>query len=266
MSYSSRIVLALCGLCLVLGIWLGGRSVIEGQQRKSAKLGPLSSESSRGLARQQTPPTLEHKEVRRIERGESGSIVSSDLERLPPRAPLGQSASKASAKPSSQGADAKSSAAPAEPGERKETLLYQPIAEAAGVLDAAGYRVTLAGVDPVGKDKSCPRSGGGTWPCGLVARTAFRAWLRGRAVTCDLPPAKGAVTTSCKLGDNDPALWLAENGWARSDDPRYSDAAEKAKEAKRGMFGDPPKAYSAMPALPPPALSETGGGVSEETP
>jgi endonuclease YncB( thermonuclease family) len=262
LSYPARIVLGLCGLCLVLGLWLGGRSVIEAQNAKSAKLNASPSESSPGRSEQPGPLTLEHKKVRRILRGkEGGTVVSSDLERLPPRAPLGRTSIGPVAKPATGNTAPKPVAAPADPNERKQTILYQPIAEAAGVLDAAGYRITLAGLDPVATDETCARSSdGGTWPCGLMARTAFRAWLRGRALTCDLPAVKGPVTASCTVGGDDPALWLAENGWAGSNDPRYSSAAEKAKDAKRGVFGDPPKAYSSMPVLPPSPLPETGGG------
>jgi endonuclease YncB( thermonuclease family) len=268
LNHPARIVvLAFCGLCLIIGIWAGGRSIIEAQNAASAKIGSSQPESFPGRSGQRTPPALEHKEVRRIAEGaKGGSMVSSDLERLPPRTPLGQSSAKASTKPSPKSAGTESATAAVAPTERKETVLYQPVATAAGVLDAAGYHINLADIDPVAKDETCPRSGGGAWPCGLVARTAFRAWLRGRAMTCNVPAAKGAVITSCTVGDDDPALWLVENGWARSDDPRYRDAVDKAKDGKRGMFGGPPKAYSSMPALPPPALPEAGGDGSEQTP
>ncbi|HVW57384.1 MAG TPA: thermonuclease family protein [Rhizobiaceae bacterium] len=267
MNHPVRIVvLAFCGLCLVLGIWLGGRVVIEAQNSKSAKLGAPQSLSPSGMPGQKMSPTLEHKEVRRVTQGEKdGSVVSSDLERRPPRSSLRQPPAKPAEKSEVGNTTSKTPAARADPNQRKETILYQPVATAAGVLDASGYHVTLAGIDPVGKDESCRRSTGGTWPCGLVARTAFRAWLRGRAMTCNVPSAKGVVTTSCKIGDDDPALWLAENGWAKSEDPRYSDAVAKAKEGKRGVFGDPPKAYSAMPALPQPPLPEIDGDGGEET-
>ena len=201
---------------------------------------------------------VEHKEVRRILPGRgSGPVTSSDLERLPPRAPLGQSpggesTAKPASGPSAATPEIGSSTSPADAAERKQTLLYHPIADAAGVLDVAKHHITLAGIEPVGKDETCSKSDGGTWPCGLVARTAFRSWLRGRALTCDVPAAPGSVTASCTVGSDDPALWLAENGWAKSSDPRYRDAARKAREEKRGMFGDPPKAYSSMPALPAP--------------
>jgi endonuclease YncB( thermonuclease family) len=267
-NYPARILLCLCGLCLLLGIRIGGQSVIEAR-----KSGPASS----ARPEPQDPPSagtpkmassVEHRQVRRIFRGEEGgAIVSSDLERLPPRAPSEQQSLPPSVKQAAGNAGSQPAVAPADPKKRTQTTLYRPIAEATGVLDADGYRVILAGIEPVTKDKTCPLSTGGTWPCGLVARSAFRAWLRGRALTCEVPAAKGSVTASCTVGDDDPALWLVENGWASSGDARYSDAANKAREEKKGMFGDPPKAYSPMPALASPAPApQAGGAASGETP
>lgn len=265
MSYPARILLGLCGLSLVLGIWLGGRSVIEARDTRAAL--PMEPRSPSSVIAPGKSSHIEHRTVRRILRGkEGGAVVSSDLERLPPRAPLGQSSVEPAMKQTTEGAGPKPAATPADPNERKQTILYQPVAEAAGVFDAAGYRVKLAGIDPVAKDETCPLSTGGTWPCGLVARTAFRGWLRGRALTCEVPAAKGPLTTSCTVGDDDPALWLAANGWARSDDARYREAVNKAKEEKKGIFGDPPKAYSSMPVLaspaPPPDAGADGNGAA----
>ncbi|TAN00252.1 MAG: thermonuclease family protein [Rhizobiaceae bacterium] len=266
MSNPGRIVvLGLCGLCLVLGLWLGGRSIIEARNAGAA----LSTEpqSPPSASVQKKPSLVEHKAVRRILRGEGGSaVVSSDLERLPPRAPLGQSSVKPAMKQAAKDAESKPAATPVDPTERKKTILYQPVAEAAGVLDASGYHITLAGLDPVARDETCHRLDGGSWPCGLMACTAFRAWLRGRALTCDVPATKGPVTVSCTVGDDDPALWLAENGWAGSDGARYREAVNKAKEEKKGIFGDPPKAYSSIPVLasPPPPRDTDGSGEAPE--
>jgi endonuclease YncB( thermonuclease family) len=73
-----------------------------------------------------------------------------------------------------------------------------------------------------------------------MARTAFRAWLRGRAAACDVPSRPTGITTHCTLDGEDMALWLVRNGWAESAGGQYGDAETKAKREKRGMFGPSP--------------------------
>lgn len=92
-------------------------------------------------------------------------------------------------------------------------------------------------------DEQCSSADGSSWPCGMVARTAFRNWLRGRAIECIVgePAASGTVISDCRLGKQDVALWLVENGLASAEPGgAYVDAEEKAKAERRGIFGPGP--------------------------
>lgn len=121
----------------------------------------------------------------------------------------------------------------------KPTGLFQPVAVAAGIVQSKGYTVRLAGIDIVPVDEKCG-SGATAWNCGIVARTAFRSFLRGRALSCILPDEGRNFTLSCTLGDEDPALWLARQGWARGAEGDYADALEQARKEWLGIFGQAP--------------------------
>lgn len=147
--------------------------------------------------------------------------------------------------------------APSE-GPPEETVLYRPLAEAAGRFGAMGYEVMLAGLRPTPADRVCG-AGEAAWPCGVHARTAFRNWLRGRALACIVPPVPPGevVVTSCRLGHSDAGEWLVGQGWALAadGDGRYAALEEEARRAGRGLHG-------AAPAVPaPPAVT-----VPEATP
>jgi endonuclease YncB( thermonuclease family) len=150
------------------------------------------------------------------------------------------------------------------PDQWKGTTLFNPVATAAGLFEAQGYNIAIAGVEQVPADEAC-ESGGKSWPCGVRARAAFRAWLRGRSITCEVPPQpdREIIVVPCRLGKKDVAEWLVESGWARaaSDGP-YAGLQESALKAKKGIFGAPPKTTAASSshadsALPAPASSDT---------
>ena len=132
-----------------------------------------------------------------------------------------------------------------------------------------GYTVTVAGTDIVGAEETCVFRGK-SWPCGALARTAFRSFLRGRAVTCALPsnsemltassgenvrrsknpaqvnnskrppPAQEAdrkVAAHCRIGKQNVGEWLVSNGWARAvENGPYGDIGKKAQSAAKGIF------------------------------
>lgn len=122
-------------------------------------------------------------------------------------------------------------------------IIAKPAVIGAGILETTRGRVILkdvVGVDPAalcGVDAS-------TWPCGQLALTQFRRFLRGRSVNCDIadPSWQGAVTARCTLGKEDLAAWLVENGWARpiTGSP-YEEAGRAAEAGKRGIFGSDPR-------------------------
>ncbi|MDP3899132.1 MAG: thermonuclease family protein [Mesorhizobium sp.] len=157
-------------------------------------------------------------------------VDASTLERVEPRPPLSQLAQ----------------ALPL-PKPRPKPLLFRPIAESASVILAGGRTITIARIDPVQVDETCTSASGQQWPCGRAARAAFRALLRGRAVTCEFPDGEvpDAVTASCRLGPLDIGGWLVANGWARSDGDAYAEQADAARKAGRGIFGPGPAALPA---------------------
>jgi hypothetical protein len=144
--------------------------------------------------------------------------------------------------------------AAAQPPERRQhMILFQPVATAAGTIEVKGYRIAFEGIEPIGPDETCDAQGR-SWPCGARARAAFRAWLRGRSVTCEVPPQPGSETivAPCRMGTEDIAEWLVENGWARpAADGPYVALGETAAQAGKGVFG-------AAPAMTAPAEAPAG--------
>lgn len=121
-------------------------------------------------------------------------------------------------------------------------LVHGAVARDAGVLDAAGITLILPGIDIVSSDETCPRLVEGSWPCGMAARTAFRAYLRGRALNCRVPdmPVEEAIVTDCLLQGEDPARWLVQRGWARAkQDGAFVAEGEAARSSGHGIFGPP---------------------------
>ncbi|MDX8526170.1 thermonuclease family protein [Mesorhizobium sp. MSK_1335] len=169
------------------------------------------------------------------------ALSDNDLERVEPRAPLGDLALAGPPKPPKLKM----------PGDWNGTKLFQPVATAAGLIEAKGYAVAVSGVDVVKADETCGDAGK-IWACGARARTAFRAFLRGRAVACTVPPEGGRDTISaeCHIGNQDIGRWLVENGWARAaEGGPYVEAENKARAAKKGIFGTAPN-LDGLPALP----------------
>ncbi|TKT74225.1 thermonuclease family protein [Aquamicrobium sp. LC103] len=128
-------------------------------------------------------------------------------------------------------------------GPPKETILYRPTTAGAGRFEAQGYSVRLEGVQPTDVGENCTTPEGLSWPCGIHARTAFRNWLRGRALNCVVPPVPGQAehVTGCTLGKEDAAEWLVSHGWVRAEpNGSYVEAEEVARKARLGLFGPAP--------------------------
>ncbi|MER9441008.1 thermonuclease family protein [Mesorhizobium sp. M0340] len=168
-------------------------------------------------------------------------LGSNELERIEPRAPLSDLALAGPPKPPKTKM----------PDDWKGTKLFQPVASAAGVIEAKGYSIAVSGIDIVKQEETCT-DGGESWNCGIRARTAFRAFLRSRAVVCAVPPEGGRdlIAAECRIGNQDIGQWLVENGWARAaKGGPYVEAGEKARAAKKGVFGPAPS-VSGLPPLP----------------
>ena len=157
------------------------------------------------------------------------------LERIEPRPPLSELSLAVPPKPEM-------------PEDVAGEPLFHPVAEAAGVIEAKGRSLTVSGIEVVKPDETCTDAAGTNWPCGVQARTAFRGFLRGRAVTCAAPDKAGAA--QCRVGNRDIGAWLVENGWARAlPNGPYVDAGRKASEAAKGVYGAAPD-LSALPPVP----------------
>jgi len=179
-------------------------------------------------------------------------VAARELERVAPRKPLSDLSLAQPPKPKP-------------PEELKNEPLYQPVAVAAGLIEAKGNTIALSGVEAVKPDETCSDAAGKSWNCGMRARTAFRAFLRGRAVTCSGAGTKkdatassagapAAIVADCKVARQDVGQWLVENGWARAaQGGPYADASEAARKAGKGIFGAAPD-LSGLP--PPPAAVE----------
>ncbi|MBB4438283.1 MULTISPECIES: thermonuclease family protein [Rhizobium] len=131
----------------------------------------------------------------------------------------------------------------ASPATKKAVELARPMAENAGILSFGERRLQIAGIVPTPTDRICGPAGR-QWPCGMMAKTALRLLLRNRSVSCDLETVewKGTVTTACRLGTEDLGSWLAENGWAEAAvGSPLTAAAEKARQAGKGLYGDDPR-------------------------
>jgi endonuclease YncB( thermonuclease family) len=232
LSLLKRTALIVIGLALVVGLWIGGQSLTEPQgegieTRHAPKPEKPRAEKARANDLHQAggaaPP-----QIRKVAPGSIAEPeIAGPLERISPRAPL-----TAATKPLKR--------EPFGPPVPQGALLYRPVAPAAGEIEADGYTIRLAGIKVTPADRICSDEAGKRWPCGAVARTAFRAWIRGRAAACDVPSKPAEIATHCTLDGEDMALWLVRNGWAESAGGQYDDAGTEAKREKKGMFGPSP--------------------------
>ncbi|TAV87896.1 thermonuclease family protein [Rhizobium leguminosarum] len=133
----------------------------------------------------------------------------------------------------------------ASPAAKKPMELARPMVDNAGMLSFGERRLQIAGIVPTPVDRICGPAGR-QWPCGMLAKTALRLLLRNRSVSCDLETVewKETVTTECRLGTEDLGAWLAENGWAEpTAGSPLTAAAEKARQAGKGLYGDDPRRH-----------------------
>jgi endonuclease YncB( thermonuclease family) len=239
-------------LAMAAAIVAGGRAVRHGEN------GRVAERAQAGMAAQSeapATPAIPRPEAARPQvhsRAIDPEIVlppqlqAEELERVEPRAPLSDLALAGPPKPPKTKM----------PDDWNGTKLFQPVAPAAGVIEAKGYSVAVSGIDVVRQDEACT-DGGKSWTCGTRARTAFRAFLRGRAVVCTVPPEGGRdlIAAECRVGNQDVGQWLIENGWARAaKGGPYVEAGEKARAARKGIFGPAPN-LSGLPPAPAPIVA-----------
>ncbi|OHV73271.1 hypothetical protein LCM4579_10080 [Ensifer sp. LCM 4579] len=122
-------------------------------------------------------------------------------------------------------------------------ILHRPIALAAGLVQSGDLTLQFREIEPESVEKVCGENGE-AWPCGMIARTAFRNFLRGRALVCDHMEEKpdGAAVATCSVGGRNAAEWLAANGWAIALPGTSLEAATNAaRKARLGIYGEDPR-------------------------
>ncbi|AZO01329.1 thermonuclease family protein [Mesorhizobium sp. M9A.F.Ca.ET.002.03.1.2] len=239
-------------LAIAAAIVVGGRALPHGENDRVAALAQAGmaaqSEASATAAipRPEAATPEAHSRAVDPEVVAPPQLQAEELERVEPRAPLSDLALAAPPRPPKTKM----------PDDWNGTKLFQPVALAAGVIEANGYSVAVSGIDIVGQDETCTDDGK-SWTCGTRARTAFRAFLRGRAVVCTVPPEGGRdlIAAECRVGNQDVGQWLIENGWARAaNGGPYVEAGEKARTARKGIFGPAPS-LSGLPPAPAPVAA-----------
>ena len=129
-----------------------------------------------------------------------------------------------------------------------------PVIRAAGALERFGKSFALAGVAVTSPDETCGEPAD-AWPCGRLALTAIRRFVRTRTISCVpvLEGSDGQPVARCEVGGQDIADWLVTHGWARADGPTYQDAERDAKEERAGLWS---------PVRPRLAAPAPGGPIS----
>ncbi|MDG3575307.1 thermonuclease family protein [Rhizobium sp. YJ-22] len=137
------------------------------------------------------------------------------------------------------------------PAPPKPALLPRPVTVQAGLVTAGGRKLAFAGLVATDPARTCRDTAGQDWPCGALAATAQRQFLRNRTIACDLKGKDWAdgSTATCKLGDIDIGAWLVGNGWAEAaPGSGYEKLQEEARKAGEGLFGDDPRRSTAAGA------------------
>jgi endonuclease YncB( thermonuclease family) len=137
----------------------------------------------------------------------------------------------------------------------RPTLLPRPVVVNGGSFRVGSGTVRLTGIEP-----PTERCGAALWPCGARARTALRALVRSRSITCTVPgdfqAKEETLESACSLGSTDIGHWLVAHGWARAKaGGPYVEAEEKARTAQVGLWADrdPSGPGAPMPPAAPPA-------------
>jgi endonuclease YncB( thermonuclease family) len=116
---------------------------------------------------------------------------------------------------------------------------YLPVTTDSATFVTDGRIIRVAGVIPPPVDRICASPDGSEWPCGRMALTSLRMFLRGRAVECFyvLSQATPEMTTPCRVGPTDIAAWLLTQGWAAPADEVSEDYRRDAAAARCGKRG-----------------------------
>lgn len=116
-----------------------------------------------------------------------------------------------------------------------------------GMIEIAGQRILLHGIDAPEYTQTCLVKDGKPWPCGQEAAFALADAVGRTWVDCDLRGAgtPRQITAICKVGGpkgRDLGAWMVAEGWARAQSGSAYVAFEAtAKAARKGMWRTTPE-------------------------
>lgn len=249
----AALITGIAGMAVVVGLLLAGQARLNGG-------GGLASDADAGNVAAALPDaTADVAKPPASLTDEDAELIARATEPAPtePAAAPSETPARASSENAPAGAPAQSVPAPTgtpspTPAGKDSVELLRPTVESAGILSFGKRRLQIANIIETPADKSCG-SDGKQWPCGMMAKTALRLYLRNRTIDCDLPSDawEDMATAACRLGQQDIGTWLVENGWvdAQPGSPLAA-AGEKAKQAKQGIHGEDPRRRPAAVVRP----------------
>jgi endonuclease YncB( thermonuclease family) len=109
----------------------------------------------------------------------------------------------------------------------------------AGVIDVAGKRMRLHGIDPLEGAQKCLTRQGREWKCGEKAKTALAERTREGEVVCKKKGTdrRGVDIASCKAGEDDLSAWMIAAGWAFPARRLSTEFLPQEASAKAGALG-----------------------------
>ncbi len=119
---------------------------------------------------------------------------------------------------------------------KKQNVMRMVVVVAAGILKDGDTRIHISNIKPLTLGAKCKGTGGMNWPCGRFARTALRALIGTRKISCeDFAPSQ-IVFARCKVGHRDIGGWLVLQGWAEDKNGHYLSQMKSARENEVGMW------------------------------
>ena len=127
---------------------------------------------------------------------------------------------------------------PPPPKPPKPDIWYNPLPESAGAIRSGEMLIELAGIKPLPVEAKCKDGSGREWPCGMLARTSLRSFVRSRPIECDpsTETRPGRIVTRCRLSGYDISAWVVWQGWATPKSGMFPDEYAEAQVKGYGQF------------------------------
>lgn len=238
-------ITGIAGMAIVVGLLLAG------QARLNGGAGSVSDADAEGVTAELPDTNADVAKPPTALTDEDAELIARATEPAPSE-PATAPSENAAGDVRTQGASSPTETSPNAPAGKDSVELLRPTVESAGILSFGKRRLQIADVVETPVDKSCG-SEGKQWPCGMMAKTALRLYLRNRTIDCDLASDawEDMANAACRLGQQDIGTWLVENGWAEAKPGSpLAAASEKAKQAKVGIHGEDPRRKPAAAPRP----------------